>query len=374
MTKIGIIGGGNVGSFVASYLKKHGFEPKILDLSEERAKSLGGMLKCDWSTVDVRSEEGLGKALNDVDLVVNAVPGSTGYQAVRNIVKQGFNVIDVSFFPEDPSSIDELAKEKGVTAIVDVGIAPGLSNMLTGAGKSMLGGMTELKIYVGGVTEVYNPPFGVVAGFNTLDLVDEYRRPARYVQNGVVKSLDPLKSEVGVMNVDGVGELEYFATDGLRSLIKSFPGLEFAGEYTLRWPGHVKFMRGLSQIGLLSHTKLKNDAYADESLALSIANTRTNIRDKVVLVVEVFNKDKEVKFSQITNPEDSWTGMAKSTGGFLAFTTVEFLEGRIKEKGLIYPERLGTDSTVSVNILEKFAKEGMPVHEKPMNRTHCRDD
>lgn len=368
LTKIGIIGGGNVGSFVASYLKKHGFELNILDLSEERARSLGNALKCEWSTVDVRSPDSLKKSLHNADLVINAVPGSYGYQAVVNIVKQGFDTIDVSFFPEDPSPIDEIAKESGVTAIVDAGIAPGLSNMLTGAGQSMLGGITELKIYVGGVTEVFNPPFGVVAGFNTLDLVDEYRRPARYLVNGVVKSLDPLIGDIGIMNVEGVGQLEYFQTDGLRSLLRSYPDLEFAGEYTLRWPGHLEFMRGLNDIGLLSHTKLRNGAYSDESLALSIANTRSGLKDKLVLVVEVFNKDKEVKFSQIVKPEDSFTAMAKSTGGFLAFTTVEFLNGKVKEKGLVYPEKLGTDPSISVSILERFAEEGMAVNEAPMNR------
>lgn len=368
MTKIGIIGGGNVGTFVASYLKKHGSDLSILDLSEERARSLANSLKCDWSAVDVRSTDSLRKALTNMDLVINAVPGNYGYEAVTNIVKEGFDVIDVSFFPEDPTPIDAIAKQKGVTAIVDVGIAPGLSNMLTSAGKAMLGGITELKIYVGGVTEFFNPPFGVVAGFNTLDLVDEYRRPARYLVNGVVKSLNPLSAEIGTMNVDGVGELEYFQTDGLRSLLKSYPDLEFAGEYTLRWPGHVKFMRGLNDIGLLSHTKLKNGAYADESLAHSIANARSNLRDKLVLVVEVFNKDKEVKFSQIVNPEGPFTAMAKSTGGFLSFTTIEFIEGKVKEKGLLYPENLGADPSISVSILERFAKEGMPVTEKPMNR------
>ena len=46
-----------------------------------------------------------------------------GFKALKSIIKAGKNVVDISFFPEDPFLLDDLAKQKGVTAIVDCGVA-----------------------------------------------------------------------------------------------------------------------------------------------------------------------------------------------------------------------------------------------------------
>jgi saccharopine dehydrogenase-like NADP-dependent oxidoreductase len=288
----------------------------------ERVRDLAEKLGSEYRVVNALSINDLRTALSGVDLVVTAMPGSLGHEVVKNVVALGYNVIDVSFFPEDPGDIDELARKNKVLAILDCGIGPGFTNLLVGRTYEKLGGLTEYRIYIGGISEVYDPPFGVMLGFNPLDFIDEYRRPARYIENGEIRVVDPLSGPTGRVFIDGVGELEFFYTDGLRSLIKSFPNVRFAAEYTLRWPEHIEFMRGLKKLGLLDHNKL----------------------------------------SGVVKATGEWRAMERATGSFLSYVTIELLQGRVKmDHGVVYPEKL---AYLSDDILSMYEKDGMPISEK----------
>ncbi|MFP3216456.1 MAG: saccharopine dehydrogenase C-terminal domain-containing protein [Vulcanisaeta sp.] len=363
MDRVGIVGVGRVGSFVAYYLRGRGYDLRLLDVSE-RVRDLAGKLGVEYRVVDALSINDLRTALSGVDVVVTAVPGSVGHEVVKNVVSLGYNVVDVSFFPEDPGDIDELARRNKVLAVLDCGIGPGLTNLLVGRAYEKLGGLTEYRIYIGGISEVYDPPFGVVLGFNPLDFIDEYRRPARYIENGEVRVVDPLSGPTGRVFIEGVGELEFFHTDGLRSLIRSFPNVKFAAEYTLRWPGHVEFMRGLKKLGLLSHERLGCGVYADECLASAIASAaaRSGMRDMTVLRVDACKDANCLVYTQVVKATSEWRAMERATGSFLSYVTIELLQGRVKmDHGVVYPEKL---AYLSDDILSMYEKDGMPISEK----------
>ena len=57
------------------------------------------------------------------------------------------------------------------------------------------------------------------------------------------------------MNFAGVGTLEAFNTDGLRSLTTSLK-VPFMKEKTLRYPGHIELMRVLRETGSCSAKNL----------------------------------------------------------------------------------------------------------------------
>jgi len=367
MGRVAIVGVGRVGSFVAHYLRGRGYDLRLLDVSE-RVRDLAGKLGVEYQVIDALSINDLRTALSGVDLVVTAVPGSVGHEVVKNVVSLGYNVVDVSFFPEDPGDIDELARKNKVLAILDCGIGPGLTNLLVGRAYEKLGGLTEYRIYIGGISEVYDPPFGVMLGFNPLDFIDEYRRPARYIENGEIRVVDPLSGPTGRVFIDGVGELEFFYTDGLRSLIKSFPNVRFAAEYTLRWPGHIEFMRGLKKLGLLDHNKLSGGVYADECLASAIASAaaKSGIRDITVLRIDACKDTNCLVYTQVVKPTSEWRAMERATGSFLSYITIEFLQGRVKmDYGAAYPER---SAYLSDDILSMYEKDGMPISEKYIGR------
>ncbi len=93
-------------------------------------------------------------------------------------------------------------------------------------------------------------PFDYKAGFAPWDVLEEYTRPSRVVEHGRVVVKEPL-SEPELLDFPGVGTLEAFNTDGLRSLVRTIDA-PFMKEKTLRWPGHAELMRVLKDTGFFS--------------------------------------------------------------------------------------------------------------------------
>src|SRR5207244_3412258 len=90
-------------------------------------------------------------------------------------------------------------------------------------------------------------PYQYKAPFAPLDVVEEYTRPARMVENGQ-QVTRPALSETELIDFEPVGTLEAFNTDGLRSLLTTIDAPNMK-EKTLRWPGHAELMRVLRETG-----------------------------------------------------------------------------------------------------------------------------
>lgn len=370
MARVAVIGAGGVGSVAASVIRSEGHDVILVDKARDSLARTAEKLKMPYAVADALSPEDVKKAVGTVDLIVTALPGSIAYRALKGLIGLGANIVDVSFFPEDPEELGQLASKAGILLLMDAGVAPGLSNMLVGIGDRKLGGLKGAKIYVGGISERPDPPLGLVPSWSISDLIDEYRRPARTIVDGKVVAIDPLSGPMGTIYVPGVGELEYFPTDGLRTLLKSYSNASFLAEYTLRWPGHVAFIKGLKKLGLLEHKPVHVGNYevmADEVLASLIWSMRVNFKDIVVLVVDVYGKSGGgIRFTQVTRAEGGTTAMAKVTGSFLGFAALAMLEGKVKGAGLVYPESLGLSEDASGDIMTRLAINGMPVEEEEL--------
>ena len=130
MKKVIVLGAGLVGKAMAIDLSKT-FDVTSADINEE---ALGFVAQHGIKTqkVDFTNLTQLAAALQPFDLVVGAVPGFMGLQTVRTVIEAGKNIADISFFPEDPFQLDELAKKKNVTVVTDCGVAPGMGNIILG--------------------------------------------------------------------------------------------------------------------------------------------------------------------------------------------------------------------------------------------------
>jgi saccharopine dehydrogenase-like NADP-dependent oxidoreductase len=249
--KIIVLGAGLVGAPLAIDLAKDSeFAVSIADLSKQALSKFDKLHSIKSIQRDLSSPENVKALVDGFDIVVNAVPGFMGFQTLKSIIEAGKDVIDIAFFPEDPFELDNLAKEKGVTAIFDCGVAPGMSNILIGYVDSLLDKTEQILIYVGGLPQVREWPHEYKAPFSPIDVIEEYIRPARYVENGRL-IIRPALSEAELIDFPQVGTLEVFNTDGLRSLAKTInaPNMK---EKTMRYPGHIEKMRMLRETGFFS--------------------------------------------------------------------------------------------------------------------------
>ena len=194
--------------------------------------------------------EVLGDLVKKAKLAVTALPSSVAFNVISELVKRGVSVVDVSFFAEDPYVLEEhVARYKSVF-VPDAGFAPGYSNLVVGRVVKELGAIEAVEILVGEVPLGSAPPLDHAVTWNPSDLIEEYTRPARVVEDYEVRYVDPLESVMEV-ELEGLGKFEGFLSDGLRTLIKNVKAKHMR-EVTIRRPGHLSKMRLLRDLGLMS--------------------------------------------------------------------------------------------------------------------------
>ena len=183
MKKVVVLGAGLVGRTIAIELSKD-YQVTAVDANSDQLKNLSDK-KINTLKADLSSDSEIKKVIKDYDLVIGALPGFMGFKALKSIIEAGKNVVDISFFPEDPFLLDDLAKQKGVTAIVDCGVAPGFANIILGYHNQKMK-ISDYKCLVGGLPYKRDWPFEYKAFFSPIDVIEEYTRPARIVVDGKI--------------------------------------------------------------------------------------------------------------------------------------------------------------------------------------------
>jgi len=285
--------------------------------------------------------------LSDFDLVVTAVPGFMGFKTLEAVISAGKNVVDISFFPEDALQLDQLAKQKGVTVITDCGVAPGMSNLILGRYNA------EMKVqafacYVGGLPLHPKPPFNYKAPFSPVDVIQEYIRPARLVENGKMVT-KPALSERELMDFEKAGKLEAFNTDGLRSLIYTMGHIPDMKEKTLRYPGHVDLIIALQQAGFFDSAPIQvNDTTLsplDFTSKLLVSEWKLGETEEEFTVMKVIVKGegKTITYDLYDqyDPLTQTSSMARTTGYTCTAAVNLITKGMFTEKGVFPPELIG---------------------------------
>ena len=350
--KLIVLGAGLVGAPMAIDLAKDSeFEVSVADLSNQALSKFDKYQSIKTIQNDLSKPENIKSLVGDFDVVVSAVPGFMGFQTLKSIIESGKNVVDIAFFPEDPFELDELAKKNNVTAIVDCGVAPGMSNILIGHVDSLLDKSENVVIYVGGLPEVRKWPYEYKAPFSPIDVIEEYTRPARYVENGKMVIL-PALSEPELIDFPEVGTLEVFNTDGLRSLAKTIDAPNMK-EKTMRYPGHIEKMRILRETGYFSFDEIdiKGNKIRPIDLTTKLLfpmwKYHKGEADVTVMQVTVegikSGKRLRYKYDLLDRYDDATDtlSMARTTG-YTATMAIRLLtSGMYSQKGLTVPEYIG---------------------------------
>lgn len=365
------IGGGLVGNIIAADMGRD-FDVTVADFDAgtlERIKTKNSALTTALcSCTDAVKLTGIVK---DADIVTAGVPGRLGRQMMETVIRAGKNLCDISFMPEDFEELDGLAKEHGVTVIPDIGVAPGMSNFLMGRGASLLDETEKAIIYVGGIPEKKTPPFNYQITWSASDVIEEYTRPARYIKDFVPVVTEAM-GELELEEFPGVGTLETFITDGLRSLVKNIRAKNMQ-ERTMRWPGHVEQMRLLRAMGLFDEEKRElggcmvcpRDVACDLLFPMWKMDPQAGDRDLTVMrvVVEGYKGRDRVKYMWDLCDrfdEKTWNNsMGRCTGLTCSIFAHAVASGLIKEKGVIAPEKLAASDELYDFVLGEQKKRGI---------------
>ena len=361
--KVAVLGAGMVGRAIAMDLASR-HHVTAFDVSNANLELLKKRNpRIETQQADLLDYSSYPKNLSSFDIIVTAVPGFMGYKVLEASLNCAKNIVDISFFPEDVLQLDKLAKEKGVTVITDCGVAPGMSNFIVGRYNEEMsegphpGIIDSLEIYVGGLPKVRKKPFQYKAPFSPADVIEEYTRPARLMENGHI-IVRPALSDVEWIHFESLGTLEAFNTDGLRSLLYTMPHIKNQKEKTMRYPGHVDIIVSLKESGFFDETPIDvngPDGYRVKVSPLKVTSQilfnewKLGLEEeeltvmKVKLVGKKDGESKAIEWSLLDfyDHETKISSMARTTGYTCTAAVNLLTQNFFNEKGVFPPELVG---------------------------------
>ncbi len=363
LKKITVLGCGLVGSAIAVDLCRD-YNVTVADLDSEKLNEVQlnnpiRIVQCDFLNINE-----LKRIVNDSDLVISAVPGSIGYRVLKSLIELNKNVVDISFFAEDPFELNDEVKKRNLTVVIDCGVCPGLSNVILGY-HNKREKLISYKVYVGGLPKNPKPPFNYKAPFSPSDVIEEYTRLARFVKDGKVIVKEAL-SDVEIIEFPKVGKLEAFNTDGLRSLLYTMQ-IPNMIEKTLRYPGHSELIKAFRDAGFFGQEKLLIDKVEirpiDFTSKILYQKLKLEKEEKEFTVMKILieSENNKIEYNLYNEYDDKTqtTSMARTTGYTCTAIVRLILEKNFQLSGIIAPEIIGEDEKNYGSILDYLKKKNI---------------
>lgn len=368
MSKIIVLGAGLVGSVIAKDLSKN-HEVTSVDFNPDSFSRLKEFPGIKTLVSDLSYPENIKKVVSGFDLVIGAVPGFMGYQTMKAVIEAGKNMVDISFMPEDFLQLDGLAKKHKVSVVADCGVAPGMGNIILGHHNKQMH-VKKYECLVGGLPVVREWPFEYKAVFSPIDVIEEYTRPARYIQNYEMVT-KPALSDPELILFDGIGTLESWNSDGLRSLMFTMKNIPDMIEKTLRYPGTIEYLRVLRRSGFFSYDEIDVNGVKVRPIDVTAKllfpkwKLKEGEEDFTVMrvVIEGIENGNSKKYTYNLldrfDRETNTISMARTTGYTCTAVANLLLEGGFEKPGVNAPETVGEHSGNLTYILKYLEERGV---------------
>lgn len=371
-----ILGYGNIGSVFAADLAESMPSTEVVVAGRhgskaERAATVIHRENIAWTQLDARNYRRLVDKMKKFDLVVGTLPGDIGYRSVKAAIDAEVDMVDISYMPENPLTLDDDAVRANVTIVPDCGVAPGISNLLIGHTISELEHVENIHIMVGGLPEKPVPPLGYTITWSVDGLVDEYTRKAKIVENGKIAEVEAL---TGLEKVEfpGIGKLEGFYTDGLRTLLHTVKDVKNMWEKTLRYPGHAERIKLLRTLGFFDEhpIRVNNASLSPRNVTIRLLEKklqRLEVKDILAMKVEVNGTTEGSKRHYVYvlvdhyDPKRRVTAMARTTAYPASIVAQLIARGAIEEKGVLPLEKLGVKEKLFKKILAELKKRKIKI-------------
>ena len=367
MKNIVVLGAGLVGSAIIKDMATD-YSVLAIDNDNDKLMQFENLSNIDCLKTDITDYANFKSAVKDVDLIIGALPGFLGYQSVQYAIQAGKNMVDISFFPEDPFEIDQMAKEKSVTIITDCGIAPGMGNIILGHYISKME-VENFRCLVGGLPVKRELPWQYKAVFSPIDVIEEYTRPARYVENGQVITRSALSDPENI-HFDDIGTLTAFNSDGLRSLLSTCKVPNMI-EKTLRYPGTIEYLQQLRESGFFSEKKVLVNNIPVKAIDFTAAlvfpqwKLQKNEKEFTLMQIELsgwLNKEwKSIRYNLLdyTDLQKGISSMARTTGYTASAVANIVLAGSFIQTGINPPEYVGMKEGLLQYCLNYLSERGV---------------
>ncbi|PTQ56546.1 MAG: L-lysine dehydrogenase [Candidatus Carbobacillus altaicus] len=353
-------------------------EEALLAATEEIAETMGreALHRLQTRTLDASDETAIVSALEAHNVVLNALYFTFNEKVAHAAVEAGVHYTDlgghIMGVTERVLALSEVARAKGVTLIPDVGVAPGMINVLAGHGARDLETIEAIEIYVGGIPQRPKPPFGYAHVFSLEGLFDHYEDDSEIIRDGQRVRV-PALSEIETVYFPQFGPLEAFHTaGGTSTLIDTFQHAHNLMYKTVRYPGHAERMQLLKTLGFFNRERTVEiesvqGAVRPRDVLLTMLKKELDLGDDddvVLLRVQVRGTvqghRRERRYETVTfrDRHKNVTAMAQTTAYSLAVVAEMLACGEIEKKGALPPEL----SVPGEMYMERMHARGVLIH------------
>ncbi len=366
-----VLGAGLVGSVIAQDLSKKHCVTSV-DINKEALNKLA-QLGVSTKVVNLAKPGEVRKIVAPFDLVIGAVPGFMGYATVKEVIEAKKDIVDISFFSEDPFQLNKLAQKNGVTVVTDCGVAPGMGNIILGYHNKKMK-VNSYECLVGGLPVVREWPYEYKAVFSPIDVIEEYIRPARYVENGHLITKEAL-SDAELIEFDRVGTLESWNSDGLRTLAQTME-IPNMIEKTLRYPGCIEYLKVLRESGFFSYEEIAVNGTKIRPIDVTAKllfpkwKLKPGEEDFTVMRIRIEGEEngiaKNLEYYLLDNydRENQIISMARTTGYTCTAVANLVLDGNFNRKGINPPEFVGEDENNFDFVINYLKERGVTYEVK----------
>ena len=305
--------------------------------------------------LDVEKTNDLKKCFQNYDIAISAVPYKFNYNLAKTAIETKTHFLDLggnNCIVERERSLFDEARKKGVTAIPDCGLAPGLTSVITKDIVEQMDSVDYVKIRVGGLPVNPKPPFDYQIVFSPYGLINEYVEDAMVLDHGKIIKKKSMTALENIEFPEPFGKMEAFLTSGGCS---TFPytykdKIEYLDYKTVRYPGHCKKFRVLLDIGFAEEKPVKigeksvvpRDIFADLLLKIFPSNEKDVVLLKVLSKGIKDGKKHGLEYLMIDyyDEDHELTAMMRTTGYPVSITAQMIENETISERGVFCSEEI----------------------------------
>jgi lysine 6-dehydrogenase len=380
LMKVVVLGAGLMGKEVARDLIKNSKVECVFlgDIDVKIAQNFVDSLNTDKiEVVELHAErdDSLMEVISKGNIVVNALFYSFNERVARAAIAAGVHSVDlgghIGGVTEKILDLDEEAKAKGVTIIPDLGVAPGMVNILAGYGASKLDEVESIKLFVGGIPTEPKPPLHYTRVFSLDGVFDHYTEPSKVILKGKLQEV-PSLSGVEPIYFKDFGVLEAFYTSGgISTLDKTFPNVQTLEYKTIRYKGHAEKFKLLADLGFLDASNKVEVEDQEVSVRpvvrealkkkLELGTKPDAVLLRVIVAGEKAQQQVTYEFEMVVRKDMTIneTAMARATANTISVVAQMIGEDKITERGVFAPE-----SIVPGDIyIQEMAKRGVVIKE-----------
>jgi saccharopine dehydrogenase-like NADP-dependent oxidoreductase len=353
---IAVLGGaGAMGRATVFELARSGYRILILESDREAALRIAkryGFGRATVLQVDARKPEALADVLKGTAAVVHCAPYTMNLSVMEAALLARVHYLDLGGLfhttrlqlPKDPDF-----RRISRLAVLGIGSAPGIMNVLARAAADPLKSVRAIRVYNGGADfTAYEAP--VAFGFSPATVLDEFTLPPMVFEKGKFKATNPLTGGEDYAFEGGAQRVHLSLHSEVATLPLSYAAkgikectFKIAYDKTL-----IERLKLLIDLGLTDKRAgprgvAPRDVLLDAFKRLPPPPDVVDDRDFLSVVVEGEDAqgEVEVRYDLLATPQarPPLSAVARDTGFPPALVVDMILSGVIKERGVLPPER-----------------------------------